>query len=390
VRAEESDVRRSIWLAAAVTVVLPLSACARGGDGGGSDGPIRIAYMDILQGPNAIKDGDRALKMAIDEVNAAGGIDGRKVEYKSYNTDITPAGATTATNLALKDNPTIIIGYGVSAGLKASIPAINQAGIPVLHRTLAALTSPKSLGSDLTFRMGPTTEMYAKAGDGHLITSLGAKKLLIVHTSDAAPTEGAAAIKKDAAAAGVEVVERAVPPTVTDLTEAVLAARGVDAVWEWGYATTDGLFLKQLKQNGVDVPVNTFSAGSAASSGLIPADLLTKNVSYVAACGVDTLQTPTAEEFRAKYAKSFPGQPIEPFNPTFYDAVHLLKAAVEKAGTTEPKALAKALADVTYDGICGTYKADANHNMIHNVPVVNFPDGKAALVNNYTDVPSSF
>lgn len=383
--------RRNIWLAGALAAVLPLAACGRGGgEGGGSDEPIRIAFMDILQGPNATEDGDRLLKLAVDEINAAGGIDGRKVEYKSYNTDITPTGAVTATNLALKDDPTIIIGYGVSAGLKASIPAINEAGVPVLHRTLASLTSPKSLGSDLTFRLGPTTEMYAKAGDGHLITSLGAKKLMILHTSDAAPTEGAAAIKKDAAAAGVEVIERAVPPTVTDLTEAVLAARDVDAVWEWGYATTDALFVKQLKQNGVDVPVNTFSVGTAASSGLIPADLLTENVSYVASCGVDTLDTPVAAAFRDKYVKQFGDKAIEPFQPNNYDAVYLLKAAVDKAGSTEPEAIAQALEGISYEGICGPYKADEHHNMIHNVPVVNYPSGKAALVKNFTDVASSF
>lgn len=384
---------RWAWLACGVAAVLPLAACGNSGGAtgnGGSQEPIRIAYMDILQGPNASENGDRALRLAIDEINAAGGIAGHKVEFKAYNTDITPSAAVTATNLALKDNPTILIGYGVSAGLKASIPAINQAGIPVLHRTLASLTSPESLKSKLTFRIGPTTDMYAKAGDGHLTGTHNAKKIMVLHTSDAAPTEGAAAIKKDVEAAGVQVIERSVPPTVTDLTEAVLAAKDVDAVWEWGYATTDALFVKQMQQNGINKPVNTFSVNVAARSGLIPANLLTDKVSYVSACGADTIDNEPAKKFRDAFAKKHGPGATESFQPTYYDAVYLLKAAVEKAGSIKPDAIAKALESLEFQGVCGTFKADEHHNMIHNVPVVRFPDGKPALAKNYTDLSSSF
>lgn len=376
-----------------LAATLLAAACSSSGGSGGGVGagePIRIAYMDILQGPNAVEGGDRALQLAVDEINAAGGIAGHQLEVKAYNTDITPSGAATATNLALRDNPTIMIGYGVSAGLKASIPAINQAGVPVLHRTLASLTSPSSLGSKLTFRIGPTTDMYAKAGDGHLFDAYSAKKLLVLHTSDAAPTEGAASIKKDAEAAGVQVIERAVPPTVTDLTEAVLAAKDVDAVWEWGYATTDALFVKQMQQNGVDKPINTFSVHTAARSGLIPQNLLTDKISYVSACGADVLETPEAQKFRDAFVAKYGPGATEPFQPTYYDAVYLLKAAVEKAGSTEPSAVAKALETIEYEGACGSLKADANHNMIHNVPVVNFVGGNPALVKNYENLESAF
>ncbi|MEU4244535.1 branched-chain amino acid ABC transporter substrate-binding protein [Actinoplanes sp. NPDC026619] len=380
-------------LSSGLAAALLLTACGQSGGSGGevaAGAPIRIAYMDILQGPNATEGGDRGLQLAVEEINAAGGINGHKLEVKSYNTDITPQGAATATNLALKDKPTIMIGFGVSAGLKASINAINQAGIPVLHKTLASITSPESLNSKLTFRIGPTTDMYAKAGDSHLFDTYSAKKVLVVHTSDAAPTEGAASIKKDAEAAGVQVIERSVPPTVTDLTEAVLAAKDVDAVWEWGYATTDALFVKQMQQNGVTKPINTFSVHSAARSGLIPQSLLSDKISYVSACGADALQTPEAVKFRAAFAKKYGAGATEPFQPSYYDAVYLLKAAVEKAASTEPAKVATALETIEYTGVCGTFKSDAEHNMLHNVPVVNFPGGQPALTKNYDALESAF
>jgi branched-chain amino acid transport system substrate-binding protein len=379
-------------VAASAVVVTALAAC--GGDaasgGGGSEGPIRVAYLSILQGPNAIEGSDRAMNLAVEEVNAAGGISGHKIELKTYNTDITPAGAVTATNLALKDNPHVIIGYGVSAGLKASIPAINQAGIPVLHSTLASITGPKSLNSQLTFRISPTTEMYAQASTQYLFDNLGVKRMLMLHTSDAAPTEGADSIAKLAAGRSVQLAKRSVPPTVTDLTEAVLAARDTDAAWVWGYSQTDGLFLKQMKQNGVDKPVMTFSANAAARTGLIPAEQLTEKVSYVSACAADTLQTAKATQYRDAFAKKYGPGLVEPFGPVFYDAVYILKAAVEKAGSNKPKDIATALETLEYQGICGDFKADSNHNMIHNVPVVNFPGGKAVVAKNYTGLTSSF
>ncbi|MEO3855859.1 ABC transporter substrate-binding protein [Acrocarpospora sp. B8E8] len=379
------------YLAAGLTISAVLTACGTTNEGAVSDsGPIRIAFMDILSGPQAVTGGDNSLKLAIEEINAAGGVKGRKLEYKKFDTDITPEAAARATNLALDYKPSVIIGYGVSSGLRASVAAVNKAGVPVIHGTLAKLTSPDSLKTKLTFRIGPTTTQYALAANSYLFNDLGVKKLTIVHTQDAAPTEGAAAIIADAKRVGVATVERAVPPTTTDLTEPVLAAKGSDAIWEWGYATTDALMVKQAAQNNVGVPIMTFSVGTAALRGLIPKDLLTDKITSVSSCAPYALDGERPKQYMAAYQKAFGESPTDANSPRYYDAVYLLKAAIEKAGSADPQKVAGAIEQTTLQGACGEIKADEHHNLIHDIPIIKWTGGSPQLVKLVEDIKSDF
>jgi branched-chain amino acid transport system substrate-binding protein len=384
--------------AAALSVAMLAAACSSngGGAGGGAtatSGPIRIAYLSILSGPNFVKGGDNAFKMAVEEINAAGGINGRQLEYKEFDTDITPQGAVNATNLAIQYDPTLIVGYGVSAGLKASISAINNAGLPVMHGTLASLTSPSSLGSQLTFRVGsPTTAQYAKAADDYLFQDQGVKSLMMINTQDSAPTEGAKYILDDAAARGVKTEHRAVSPTVTDMTEPILAAKSMnaDAIWNWGYATTDALTVKTAAANGYTGKIMTFSAGTAARVGLIPASLLTDNITAVNACAPYVLDTDAAKKFVDAYKAKYGTALNDSVAAWQYDAVYLFKQAVEKAGSTDPKQVAQQLTTADYNGVCGELKTDSNHNLIHQVPIIKYTGGAPTLVKLQTNLDSPF
>ncbi|WP_328912205.1 MULTISPECIES: ABC transporter substrate-binding protein [unclassified Streptomyces] len=380
------------WLAAAVALGLSAAACAPGGGVGssGANGPIRIAYLGILSGPNAVKGSTDAFELAIKQINAEGGINGRTVEYKKFDTDITPQGAARATSLALRYRPVALVGYSVTSGLKASILSIKGAGIPVLHNTLGSLTSAKNLKYDRAFRMGPTTTQYAEAANSYLIDTLGVKSFLMLHTEDAAPSEGARKVIDNARSKGIRTTERAVPPNVTDLTEPVLAARKADAIWEWGYATTDALVVKQAAQNNVKVPVMTFSVGSAVASGLLPAELATKNTLNVSNCGAAVLRTPESEKFVAAYTKAYGRSPADYLSPNNYDSMYLIKAAIEQAGSTDGAKVSDALRTITRDGACGTLKADDKNNMFQNVPVLSWEGGKPTLAKLEEKLPTDF
>jgi branched-chain amino acid transport system substrate-binding protein len=379
-------------LAATVVVGLTAVACAPGGGAVSSDsnGPIRIAYLGILTGPNAVKGSTHAFELAIKEINNDGGIDGRKIEYKEFDTDITPEGAIRATSLALRFQPVALVGYGVSSGLKASMLSIKGAGIPVLHNTLGSLTSAKNLDYDRAFRMGPTTTQYAEAANNYLIDDLDVQSLLMVNTEDAAPTEGADKVIENARKRGVKTTQRAVPPSVTDLTEPVLAARKTDAIWEWGYATTDALIVKQSAQNDVNLPVMTFNMGSAIVTGLLPPALATKNALNVSNCGASVLGTPESKKFVADYTAAYGVSPEDYLEPRNYDSVYLLKAAIEKAGSTDGAKMAAALKTITRDGACGTLKSDDKNNMYQNVPVLSWAGGKPALARLEEKLPTDF
>jgi len=358
-------------------------------DTGGS-GALRVALMGISSGPNYVKGRDNPFKLAVDEINAAGGISGRKIEYKEFDTDITPQGAVNATNLAIQYKPNVIIGYSVSAGLKASIGALNAYGAPVIHSTLASLTSPDSLGSKLTFRLEPTTAQFTAAADQYLFQDKGVKSMMVINTQDSAPTEGAKQIQDDAAKNGVSTTHRAVSPTVTDLTEPIVAAKGKDAIWAWGYATTDALAVKTAASNGFTGDIMTFSAGTAAGNGLIPSSLLTDKVTSVGQCAPYALDTPEAKKYVAAYTAKYGVPPNDSVVSQQYDALYMFKAAVEKAGSTEAKKVADALAQADYAGACGQEKTDANHNMLHSVPILKFTGGKPTLVKMQSNLDSPY
>ena len=378
-------------IAAGAATALLLAGCAKGNTAGGSNtGPIRIALMSILSGTSYVKGFDNAFKMAVEEINSSGGILGRQVEYKEFDTDITPQGAVNATNLALQYNPNIIFGYGVSAGLKASIGAINAAGIPVIHGTLASLTSPDSLGSKLTFRLEPTTYQFAVAADKFLFGDKGVKSMMMINTQDSAPTEGAGYIIDDAKKQNVPTDHRAVSPTVTDLTEPILGSKGKDAIWNWGYGTTDALAVKTAANNGFDGQIMTFSVGSAARAGLIPTNLLTDKVHMVGACAPYALDTAEAKKFVDNFKAKYGKVPNDSDNAQYYDMVYLLKAAATGANSVEPAKIADQLAKVDFQGACGEEKSDAHHNLLHAVPILSFQDGTPKLEVNQTNLDSPF
>jgi ABC-type branched-subunit amino acid transport system substrate-binding protein len=232
---------------------------------------------------------------------------------------------------------------------------------------------------------------YAGAADRFLFNDQKVKKMMVINTQDSAPTDGGATILDQAKTANVQTDHRAISPVATDVTEPILAANSMnaDAIWEWGYPTTDGLTVKTAAANGFKGSIMTFSAGSAAAAGLIPQSLLTDKVySLQAACGPALLTTPAAKSYVAAYKKAFGGPPAASVGTTGYDAVNLWKAAAEKAKSVDAQKVAAAMKKISYDGVCGTEKADANNNMIHSITIAHYPNGVATLAKQETNVTS--
>ena len=379
----------------AMTLAFVASACGSGNSGSSTNsniGPIRLAVMGGFTGSIYVPGSDNALKMAVDEINGAGGVSGRKIEYKEFDVGITPQGGVNGTNLALQYQPTAFIGYTVSTGLKASIDAINSVGVPVIHTTLPSLTSPKSLGSDLTFRLGTTTAQFAAGADDYLYNTLGVKRIMLINTDDAAPTEGGNYLQTDAQKAGATYQHRAVSPTVTDLTEPVLAAKAMNAqaIWEWGYPTSDALLAKTAAANGFDGYLMTFSLGSAARNNLVPTSLLNNKTFSVNTCVPLVLSNPEAKKYVSAYKAKFGTDVNDSVSSNWYDAVYVLKDAITAAGSTDPKAVSAQLAKIDHKGVCGEEKTDAHHNLIHSVQIIKYTGGTPVLVKDIQGVSSPF
>lgn len=385
---------RSRWVAPAVLTALAVTAAGCGGDSGsgsGSGDPIKIAWMGMESGEYATKDRHYAIDLAVEQINAKGGINGRKIEYKAYDSGLTPQQGVTAVKKALTEDPTAIIGLATTAQVKAAAPLLKSAGLPTMHFAQSHTLGKSTLKVDNIYRYGPTEAMQTHALADYLTKTLKPAKVGMLTSSDPGSAEAARLLREGLTAGGVtEIVERQVPQSATDLTEAVLAFRGVDATVTWSFPTINSLFLRQRRQNGLTAPTFGDNSGGSILGGKLntPAEL--KGYHYVIACDPDLSDTPEAKAYVAAYKKKYGPQPTNPQLAQGYDAFQILAAAITKAGSTEADAITKALGSISHQGVCGAYKADGENDLYHSDVIIDASGGLAGrkLLKRYDGLTS--
>ena len=164
--------------------------------------------------------------------------------------------------------------------------------------------------------------------------------------------------------------------TATDATTQAIALKNDDLVFVYGFPTVEAVFITQLEQNGYTGPIADDQSGDfLAAFGLVKPAAMT-SVFYVPYCAPDVLSTPQAKAYTAAYHAAYPTDSPRTATPYAYDATMLLAAAIKKdGGNLSPSAINKAISELSYTGACGLYKADADHELLHQIDVVSFKDG---------------
>ena len=169
------------------------------------------------------------------------------------------------------------------------------------------------------------------------------------------------------AAAGATIpVERSNSTSATDLTDIALAMKqaNVDAVLDFNFPNPLGVLANQLVQNGVTAPhVDGASTGIEVNAGVITgqaADL----IKSIGDCNPLDPKTAQQKKFLTAYKAAYNESPIYSAAEV-YDMVHLIYAAAQKAGTTDPVKLEKTINAMTYQGVCQRYHADSAGVLSH-------------------------
>jgi branched-chain amino acid transport system substrate-binding protein len=344
--------------------------------------PIKVGLVNETTGPNA-EAGSYTVngtRLAVEEINAKGGILGRPIELKVEDNQSTNPGTVLAySKLIGEGGLTAIVGPIRSTQIQAASPTIQKGGVPAMvGGTDPSLTK---VNNPWIFRMRPNDSYSSRVIADFGVNSLKLKKWAIVHSTDAFGSGGMKALTAALQAAGVQpVLVQGYTNNSQDFTPIVLAIKksGADILATYMTNSPDvGIFAKQLRQLGVGVPwvgspsIVTDTAMKLAGPAL--------HGTYAVADftpGSSAEAKAFAEKYRAKYKLD-----ADVYSSWAYDAMHLLKQAVESAKSTEPdKVRAALLATCGWKGVEGTYCFDKNGDGLHGYNVVRNENGKIAFL----------
>lgn len=320
--------------------------------------------------------------LAVEQLNAKGGVGGHSVEFQQIRTPLDPAGANTALLSGLDAKPSAIIGFPASAQVTPLIQKIATSGVP----TILFATAGEALGQvqfpNSAFTIRPRNAGTAAEVARYAIEVLGAKKIGLICVDNPFGTLGCDSAEQEAKKAGVAIVNRVTnSPTATDLTQQVLAMKGADAVLDFNFPNPLGVAANQLVENGIDVPhLDGASSGIAILSGSVRGKAA-ENLYGVDDCvpAQDAGAKAFVDAFRAKFG----------YVPNYaaaqaYDAVMLIVEAAKRARSAEPKAIEDALRNLTYKGVCETYRSDSQQVLHHSSVITRYTaEGETLVVKKF-------
>lgn len=313
---------------------------------------IHIGWLPALTGPlasSAIAENYGA-NVAIDEINAAGGVDGRQLVLVTRDTGSDPAKAVSfAKELMYNENVDILLGPANSGEALPVAPAAAQAGKPVIVLgALAELIDPENY--PYAFRAIVTNDQWVSAAVDFTLNDLASKKVAILSDTSGYGTISRDAIVAELAAGGVDpVYVSLIDPNRPDVTGELNKAQeaGADVVLAW--SASSGLLARILNARGDigwDVPVvgqPTLGFGGVGELLSDPANW--ENVFHTgfhsttrAADGtVPALTADFLEENKDTIDAVLPnGLPVILLG---YSAVYLIADAIEVGGSTDPEAI---------------------------------------------------
>jgi branched-chain amino acid transport system substrate-binding protein len=314
-------------------------------------------------------------RLAVDEINKAGGVLGRPLELVIEDDQTTNPGVVLAfTKLAGNADIAAFLGPIRSTQVHAMAPDALKLGKPVMiGGTDPALTH---MGNPWFFRFRPNDVYSARVIADYGAKVFGKRKWAIVHSTDAFGTNGMKNLVESLRGMGIEpVLVQGYPNNSQDFTPVALAVKqsGADVMGTYmTFEPDQGIFAKQLRQLGVALTwVGSPTTVTTTALKLAGPALFG---SY-AVVDFNRDSSEAAKAFAAKYEAAYRSAP-DFFASWPYDAVHVFARAIGEAKSLEPDKVRKAILAVKgYAGAEGTYNFDANGDGLHGYNIVKNNNG---------------
>lgn len=368
-------------VAASLATALILAGCGAsnsGGQGGSAAKPaIKIGFFGPLTG-DAASDGTHAKEgalLAVEQINAAGGINGSKLELVAEDDQAQSKDALSAVQkLIQQEKVTAIISGSYSGPTKTVNSIVQQSKVPMV--VAYAVHPDITKGGDYIYRAIYTAGVQGAAMANYAMTDLGLKKFAVLYQdNDYGNSIQQAFNDKVKAAGGTVVLSRSFKsgdknfnPLLTAVKEA-----NADAIYVAGYYNEAAQITQQAKQLGVtakilgsdgfDSPQLITLGGSSTEGVIFSTPFYREEPRDVVKNFVKTYKDKYKEDPDMTAAQSF-------------DSVELLAQAI-KTGGTDRAAVAKALGGIKgFEGVTGNISFDAQHEAVKPVVFLKVEQGK--------------
>lgn len=354
------------------------------GDGAGAEGDtIKIGEYASLTGTEATfgESSHRGTELAIAEINAAGGVLGKKLQLV-YEDNQSKAGesATIVRKLISRDKVVAVLGEVASGRSLEAAPICQQNKIPMIS---PSSTNPKVTEvGDYIFRVcfidpfqGTVMAKFAK-------NTLKAQKVAILSDVKAPYSVGLAEFfkKQFLADGGTIVAEPKYNGGDRDFNAQLTAIKATnpDAIFVPGYYTEAGLIALQARRLGINVPL--FGGDGWESPKLIEIGGTAVEGCYYSTHYSPEDTSPAIQEFVKKYQAKYNGVP-DAMAALGYDSAKVLADAIKRAGTTEGSKLREALAATKeFQGVTGKTNIDDKRNANKPAVIVTIKNGQFKYV----------
>lgn len=348
---------------------------------GPAEDPIKIGHYASMTGKEATfgQSTDNGIRLALKEINDAGGLNGRKIELLTYDDkgDSKEAG-TAVTRLITSDRVVAVLGEVASSLSLAGGSVCEQYNVPMIS---PSSTNPSvTRGKKMVFRVCFIDPFQASAIARFMTENLKLKKAAVLFDQTQAYSKG---LRDDFTKAlgkmGGEIVsDQAYNGGDTDFSAqlAKIKDSGAEIIFIPGYYTEGGNIAIQARRLGLNVPL---IGGDGWDSSQLAA-IGGKAIEGCYYSNHSAPDQPNMKTFVEKYREAYKATP-DALGGLGYDAMMVLFEAMKRAKSLEGRDLARAIADTKdFRGVTGDITIDRDHNAQKRVVIVQIREGQPVFV----------
>lgn len=323
---------------------------------------------------------DNAVKLAIDQRNEAGGIDGKEVVYQNYDNQGTPEEAATGMTYLIEEGNSVVLGPATAALSFASQPIAENAQVPFVSATTtvddATINSETGEVWDYFFRTSFEISFQGSA-IAEFSNQQGYKSAAVLKDNSTDYGQNLTDIFIDGFDGDV-VVDESYISGDSDFSSVLtnIKSKDPDVIFIAGYYQEAGPIIKQAREMGIETAiVGPNGLGNQNIVDLAGAENMT-NVHYVAHFVYTEDADQEVQDFYNAYVEEYGSEP-DMFSAVAYDMTNMVMDAVDNADSTDPTAIRDAIAETTdFQGIAYDITFDEDHNVSAPAYIQEVENGK--------------